>query len=166
MPAPKGHPLWPSLEKFRKPKIFETPEDLLETAVQYFQWCTDNPMIKRDFIRSGPKGGEIVDIKTDRPFLIEGFCNFAGITTKTFDNYSKKKEYENYFQVCHAIREVIFRQNLEGGLVGGFNAMLVARKLGIADKLESKVDDKRKEVDELFPKDDELTDENVKTDKP
>lgn len=166
MAAPKNHPLWPSKEKFRKPKIFETPEDLLEAAIDYFSWCKDNPLIKKDFIRSGPKGGTIVDIPTDRPYLIEDFCNHAGITVQTFDNYSKKSEYENYFEVCNVIRQTIFGQNLSGGLAGGFNPMLVARKLGIADKLESKVDERRKEIDDLFPPNEELTDENVKTDKP
>jgi hypothetical protein len=166
MPAPKGHPLWPSKEKFINPKIFTTPEDLLDTAIQYFQWCDDNPLIKKDFVRGGENAGDIVDLETDRPYLIEGFCNFAGITTQTFDNYSKSKGYEKFFGVSRAIRDTIFRQNLEGGLVGGFNAMLVARKLGIQDKIQSIIDDRRKEIDDLFPPEEELKDDNVKTDKP
>lgn len=166
MAAPKNHPLWPSKEKFRKPKIFETPEDLLSTAIQYFQWCDQNPLVKKDFVRGGESAGTIVDLETYRPYLIEGLCNFAGITVQTFDNYSKKKEYENYFEVCRVIRDTIFRQNLEGGLVGGFNAMLVARKLGIQDKIQSIIDDRRKEIDDLFPPEEELKDDNVKTDKP
>ncbi len=44
--------------------------------------------------------------------------------------------------------------------------MLVARKLGIQDRVQSIIDDKRKEIDDLFPPDEELIDENVKTDKP
>lgn len=167
MPAPKGHPLWPDPEKFRNPKIFKEPEDLLEAAIQYFQWCSNNPLIKKDFIRSGESAGTIVDLETDRPYLIEGFCNYVGITTQTFDNYSKKKEYEKFFGVCRAIRETIFRQNLEGGLSGGFNAMLVARKLGIQDKIQSVIDDKRKEIDDLFPTEEELTEKkDESTDKP
>lgn len=167
MAAPKGHSLWPSKEKFRKPKKFETPDDLLDAAIDYFKWCKEHPIYINDFVRSGPKAGKIVKIPTDRPFLIEGFCLHAGMTVQSFEHYTKKPAYENYFEVSHAIRDTIFNQNLEGGYTGGFNPMLVARKLGIREMIDNRIDDQRKSVDELFPPDDELMEgENIDSDKP
>jgi len=133
MPAPKGHPLWGNP---CKPKIFQSPEELRDMAEGYFQWCAENPMVKNDFIKSGQNAGDIVEIPIERPFSIEGFCNYANITVQTFRNYEKGEGYETYFPVCTHIRQVIDSQHFEGGMVGNFNANIVTRKLNLAEKQE------------------------------
>jgi hypothetical protein len=62
------------------------------------------------------------------------------IDTQTFYNYaSGKKEYETYFDICTRIRNIIDSQHFEGGMAGTFNAGIVTRKLGLAEKTNNEV---------------------------
>ena len=120
-----------------RPRKFKDPEELAEAADDYFQWCDDNPWIKKDFVRGGPSAGEIVDLPTQRPYTIEGLCMYLKITRETFDNYSKQPPYANFFDICIYIRTKIDAQYLEGGMAGAFNANIVAMKLGLQQKIQS-----------------------------
>lgn len=131
MPAPKGHKRWGNP---CNPKIYKTPEDLWAAAVDYFKWCEANPWIKNDFIRGGESAGQIVELKTSRPYTIERFCIHAGITIQTFINYSSRKGYETFFEISSHIRQIIRTQKFEGAAVGVFNHAIIARDLGLVDK--------------------------------
>jgi hypothetical protein len=143
MGAPKGHPKWGNPIK---PKIFETPEDLWSSACSYFEWCDENPWIKKDFIKSGDMAGKIVDIEIQRPYTLEGMCNFLNISLQTFYNYESKEEYKTYFEIATRIRKIIYNQKFEGAAVGAFNANIIARDLGLADKQDHKVQITKKRV--------------------
>lgn len=132
MPAPKGHPLWGNP---LNPKLYD-PETLWLAACEYFEWCNQNPCEKQDFIKGGEFAGQIVKLKIERPYSIEGMCNHLNITRETFDNYSKKEGYETFFYTCKCIRQIIDSQHFEGGMVGAFNANIVTRKLGLVEKAE------------------------------
>ena len=148
MPAPKGHPRWGNP---LNPKLY-TPEGLWEEACKYFDWANKNPWHKieqtkqpqrlpqnYDKAKHGSISAflkQVVKIPVQRPYTIEGLCNFLNISVDTFLNYSNKAGYETYFGVSARIREVINNQQLEGGLVGAFDSGIVARKLGLADKKE------------------------------
>ena len=132
MPAPKGHPLWGNP---LNPKKYE-PEELWLKACQYFEWCKENPWKKQDFVKGGDSAGMIVELKTERPFSLEGLCIYLNISTDTFSNYSKLEGYETYFGVCRYIRQIIDNQHFEGGMVGTFNANIVTRKLGLVEKAD------------------------------
>jgi hypothetical protein len=129
MPAPKGHPLWGNPLKPKK----LTPEELWEGAVNYFQWCNDNPWIKKDWVG---KDAMEVDREVQRPYSISGLCIFLNISDDTFQNYCKVEGYETYFGICAHIKKTIDTQHFEGGMVGAFNANIVTRKLGLAEKQE------------------------------
>ena len=130
MPAPKGHKLWGNP---CKPKLYQ-PDELWDKAVEYFEWCDSTPWYRNEF---NAKVGDIIEIPTQRPYSIEAFCIFANMTADTFNNYSKKEGYETYFGVCSHIRKIIDSQHFEGGMVGAFNANIVTRKLGLAEKVEN-----------------------------
>lgn len=135
MPAPKGHPLWGNP---LNPKKY-TPDGLWDKFCEYLQYCKENPVIKEDFISGGQRAGEIIELKSDQPLCIEEFCNFADISTITFFNYTKTEGYETFFNVCQRIRQVIDSQHFRGGMAGIFNANIVTRKLGLAEKNESNI---------------------------
>lgn len=120
-----------------KPKRFETPETFLTEANKYFEWVKANPWIKKDFIKSGQDAGKIVEIETQRPYTIEGLCLFLGINYQTFLNYEKDEKYKDYFEAFAYVRGIVDNQHLEGGYVGAFNPMLVARKLKLKEQTET-----------------------------
>jgi len=170
MGAHKGHPMW---GEPRRPKKL-TPDELWEAALNYFKWCIDNPLFEIEQTKMpqrlpanynkkahGPIKNftsQITEIPHARAFTIEGLCLFVGIDMQTYYNYASNKEtYKTYFDICARIKLVIDTQHLENGMVGIFNAGLVARKLGLADKLNS-------DLNIIFPKievKDEATKQNV-----
>ncbi|MEY2738676.1 MAG: hypothetical protein RL259_585 [Bacteroidota bacterium] len=132
MPAPKGHQLWGNP---LNPKKY-TPEELWQKSCEYFCWCNENPIYKNEAIKGGDMAGTIIDIPMQRPLSIEGLCIYLNISDETFKNYEKKEGYETFFGVCSHIRKIIDTQHFEGGMVGIFNANIVTRKLGLAEKSE------------------------------
>jgi len=102
----------------------DSPVELLSTADRYIEWCRNNPLYRHEVIRSGTKAGDIIEVPVARPYTIEGFCVFAGISIKTFNGYESGKELS--FAATH-IREAI-RQNLMEGLITGiYNTAIVSR---------------------------------------
>lgn len=130
--APIGHVKWGNPVK---PKLYE-PQDFWDKCCEYFEWVDDNPWMKNEAIKSGERVGEIIQIPTQRPYSIEGLCNYLDMSVQTFDRYSKEVDYETYWGVSLRVREIIDNQHFEGGMVGAFNANIVTRKLGLADKQE------------------------------
>ena len=134
MPAPKGNQYFKFRQTDGRHKIWETVQDF-ETALNDWEtWLKQNPLIKKDFIKSGEMAGTIIDIEVPRPATIESFCQFHGITTDTFRNYEKNDSYKDFFGVLKYAREKIENMLFEQASVNNQNAMLAARKLGLKEK--------------------------------
>ena len=138
MAAPKGNQFWKLRSKHGRDKIFSTPEILLEAAQEYFQWCDDNPWIKNEAIKSGDFAGQLVQIPTARPYTLSGLCLYLGVATQYFDDFKAalKPEDKDFSIVITHVEQAIRTQKFEGAAVGAFNANIIARDLGLADKKE------------------------------
>lgn len=112
-----------------------TPEDLLEKANEYFQWCLDNPLKQQDVVKY-KDNFEFIELNKMRPFTLDGFCNFADIVINTFKNYEKRKD---FLTVTTRVRQIIDNQQFEGAASGFLNPNIIARKLGLTDKTEHTV---------------------------
>lgn len=112
-----------------------TPELLWEEAVKYFDEISVSVWNKKEAIKSGDLAGTTMNVPTQTPMSIEGFCLFADIEHKTFLNY-EKENIGDFLQVTTRIRKIIETQQFEGATVGAFNPNIIARKLGLADKQE------------------------------
>lgn len=135
MSAPIGNDFYKRREKDgREAKL--TPEELLEAAYGYFDWCKATPMYKRETLRGGAAAGTVIKVEIDRPHTIVGLCNHIGISEKTFRNYDDKQD---YLPITTHIREVIVQNQLEGALVEAYSPNIVARVLSLADKQEHNV---------------------------
>jgi len=134
MPAPEGNQFWKNRTKDGRDKIY-TPDEILQKAHEFFQWCDENPWIKKDFVRGGESAGSIVNLPTARPYTLSGLCVFAGISMKTFQRYEKDKDFS---PIITHIKEICYTQKFEGAAVGAFNANIIARDLGLTDKSETK----------------------------
>lgn len=134
MPAPIGNEYYKIRSKDGRGKIYETPEQLVEQANEYFQFCLDTP--HKEEVAYHFQGSVITgDLNKMRAFSIEGLCNYLDITKNTFLNYEKN---EDFLHVIIRIREVIEMQQFEGAVAGFLNANIIARKLGLTEKTETK----------------------------
>lgn len=154
MAAPKGNKFWMLRSKHGRDKLFATPELLWEAACEYFQWCDENPWTTRKAIQKTvpvkvSKGKKIVTenqqqtqqevTPTSRPYSLMGLCVYLGASTRWWSNFRDdciNKEDEDFLQVIARVEETIKTQQFEGACVGAFNANIIARTLGLADKQE------------------------------
>jgi hypothetical protein len=121
-----------------RPKKIKTPNLLWKYACEYFNRIDERPFLKQDFIRGGEMAGSKVNLETIRPYTwagLEAYLIEKGIISKLKDY--KQNTYGNYdeFQpVVQAIDQIMFSQKFEGAASGAFNANIIARDLGLAEK--------------------------------
>ena len=133
MAAPNGYNYYTKRTKNGKELIYDSPEKFLSEATGYFKWCDDNPWNKKEPIKSGARIGEVIEVPVPRPYTIEGLCVHIGICVKTFYNYENRKEFS---PIISHIREVVRQNQIEGAIIGIYNANIISRILGYADKQE------------------------------
>jgi hypothetical protein len=148
MSAPKGNRFWKLRSKHGRDKLFATPELLWEAACEYFEWCKENPWIKVEQSKSPQKPVQnketkewafplaTVNMPTERPLTVTGLCLYLDCNVKYFNDFKKnlKEKDKDFSPVITRIEETIYTQKFEGAAVGVFNANIIARDLGLADK--------------------------------
>lgn len=146
MGAPKGNNFWELRSKHGADKLFATPELMWEAACEYFEYCIDNPWVKVEQTKSPGKpfkdlNGEItwpdslVEVPTSKPFTLTGLCLYLGCSSGYFRTF-KLTASKDFLAIVARIEETIFTQQFEGASVGAYNANIIARSLGLADKTE------------------------------
>ncbi len=104
------------------------PETLESKFEEYKVWTKQNPVYHNKVSVGG-----IIPVPTERPLTIVGFCSYAGISKDTFRNYEHQEE---FFDLLARVRETIEADQLEGALVGIYDAGIVARVLHLADRTD------------------------------
>lgn len=122
-----------------KQKYIESPEKLWELFCEYVKHEKNSPMFRRDYVG---RDGDARDTPLEVPITFEGFeCYLADkdIISDLGDYESNKGgAYSSYSTIIKRIRKNCYAHNFKGAAVGLFNANLIARKLGLTDKSESK----------------------------
>jgi hypothetical protein len=130
-----------------KHKYIETPEVMAQLFEDYKNECKTNPRRKHVFVgKDGTSDYELLE----RPLTIEGFRVYCydkiGCVKQYFDNPDKR--YNEYITICSHIREVIRRDQIEGGMVGQYNPSITQRLNGLKESIE------QTNIEQpLFPKD-------------
>lgn len=130
-----------------KHKYIETPEVMAQLFDDYKNECKTNPRKKHVFVgKDGTSDYELLE----RPLTIEGFRVYCydkiGCVKQYFDNPDKR--YNEYITICSHIREVIRRDQIEGGMVGQYNPSITQRLNGLKESIE------QTNIEQpLFPKD-------------
>lgn len=135
MAAPAGNKFWQNRSKHGREKLFASPELLWNAAEEYFQWCDDNPWLKKELLKSGPDAGKLVDIPTARPYTLTAMLLYMGASEEWWREF-KKANHDGFLGVITEIEQVIYSQKFEGAAVGAFNANIIARDLGLKEKSE------------------------------
>lgn len=139
MAPPKGNKYWMLRSKHGRDKLFSTPELLWEAACEYFQWCDENPWSTRKEITKNKKQKELQVSPISRPYSLMGLCVYVGASAswwREFRSNCAKKNKNDFLAVIARIEGIINTQQFEGACVGAFNANIISRTLGLADKKE------------------------------
>ena len=152
MAAPKQNAFWKLRSKHGRDRLFETPQLLLEAAFEYFKWCDENPWYKIEQLKKpvvkmvGKKKTyeTTVKIPTQRPYSLSGFAIYCEASESFWREFKRQQEAkkdqlsQDFLTVIRAVEEIITTQQFEGATVGAFNASIIARKLGLSEKVEAK----------------------------
>lgn len=120
------------LAKIGRPRKF-TPETLAAKFEEYRAYHPTRRRYINEVIRSGERAGEIVQVPVQPPMSLISFVLFAGITFEGWDNYCKREE---FFEVTTHIRKEIEGDQVDGAAVGQYNQNIIARLVGLSDKLQ------------------------------
>lgn len=130
-----GQPLWQiashKLKSQRgRPRIFESPDDMLEAALDYFQWADDNPLIEEKAFQF--QGAAVMaDLNKLRPYTIKAFLLHAGFSNQSWSDYRNRPEFSG---VMEFIDDTVRTQKFDGAVAGLMNPNIIARDLGLSDK--------------------------------
>jgi hypothetical protein len=149
MAPPKGNQFWKLRSKHGRNYLFENPDALWAAACEYFQWCDDNPFIKAEAktVNIGDYQSviKIAELPVMRPYTMHGltiyldcgivyFEQFEKLLKEKIEKDSSDQKSNDFSLVCTRIREIIYEQKFTGAASGFFNASIIGRDLGLADK--------------------------------
>lgn len=128
-----------------KNKYIETPEKMYQLFEKYKSKIHENPRYQYQL----DKTGKIVPVPLRVPLTFEGFyvyCyNEIGCIDQYFEN--RDKRYSEYVAICSRIKKEIRQDQIEGGMVGQYNASITQRLNNLIDKQQHEV----KMEQPLFP---------------
>lgn len=154
MAAPLGNKFWQLRSTHGRDQLFADPQLLLKACEEYFQWVDDHPWIKKEQLKKSYVDPEtkktvyLADIPTATPYTIQGLCRYLQTNHMWFNQFEEaltKKDDQTSKDlsiILAHVRDVIYQQKFEGAAVGAFNANIIARDLGLADKKEQRDVDK------------------------
>lgn len=162
-----GNDFWKVRSKHGRDQLFETPELMWETAIEYFDWCKKNPLYKLEQGKviqttTNKKGQKIqkcdlVGIPTSQPFSMIGFRLYIGASSGYLTNFKhklrtvlsdqppagtteeQKQRAADFLSIITQIEDICFKQKLDGAMVGAYNASIVARDLGLREGIDNQV---------------------------
>jgi hypothetical protein len=113
-----------------RPLRFETPEDLENLLIEYLQWVEANPLYE---LKAFGSGLTLRMPKMRAPSVL-GFRAWSRTSSAVWDRYSDK---DGYKDVIKDFEDMVFATNFEGAAAGLLSAAIIARKLGLSDKVET-----------------------------
>lgn len=136
MAAPKNNQFWKNRSTHGREMLFASPELLWAAATEYFNWCDSHPWYNVEGIKSGDMAGTLMKVPTAIPYTITGFQLYVHASESFWRDF-KAANHEDFSSVIGEIEQTIYSQKFTGASVGAFNANIIARDLGLADKTEN-----------------------------
>lgn len=114
-----------------KHKYIETPEKLYELFEEY-----KGNLKPREIQKATPKG--VVSEWHTPPLTMAGFevyCFSKGLTVEHYFR-NTNDSYNDYCGICSRIKKEIRQDQIEGGMVGQYNASITQRLNGLTEKTD------------------------------
>lgn len=115
----EGNQFWRMRASSGAPRKYETPEALAADCEEYFQ--------RRDAMEMN---------KQPLPYTLASLCLFLDITQKTWHEWANDRD--DLSDVITRVTETIRDQKMVGAMVGSYNHNIIARDLGLVDKIDTK----------------------------
>lgn len=116
----------------RKP-TFASADELLAACCEYFEWVEDNPLYEtKAFAYQGDV--TLTQVPKMRAMTIGGLCMFLDVTTTAWHAW---RDSEQFSAVVAIVNDAIREQKFTGAAADLLNANIIARDLGLTDKVET-----------------------------
>jgi hypothetical protein len=128
-----GNRFWHMRSTHGRPRLYDNAADLEADCAAYFDWVEQNPRYREEvsFFQGVPTH---TNVALRRVSSIGGLCLHLGIDNDTWLNW--RKERPDLKDVIARADLAIATDQLEGGMAGEYNGVIVSRVLGLADKSE------------------------------
>lgn len=134
MAAPLGNRFWEARSSHGAKPKFETPEKLFDACCEYFAWVEDNPLQEeKGFAFQGKVSKE--NFTKMRAMTLDGLHIFLDINSDTWHDWRNNRK--DLSEVIQRVEKIIRTQKFAGAAADLLNANIIARDLGLADKLEA-----------------------------
>ena len=116
-------------------KYIKTPEKMWELFEGYRKEVKENPRTKHVFVG---KDGASESERLERPLTMEGFKEYCYDKIGCVEQYFTNQDgaYTDYLGICSHIKNIIRRDQIEGGMVGQYNPSITQRLNNLTDKQE------------------------------
>ena len=119
-----------------RPKHIPTPEKMWELFDGYRTWCKSTPRYSYSL---STKTGEATAIPLERPLTQVGFRTYAADKECSVQDYFANTDgrYSEYTTICSRIEEAIRMDQIEGGMVGQYNASITQRLNNLTERVDT-----------------------------
>ena len=118
-----------------KHKYIETPQKMWDLFEAYKKQTKEKPRTKIEYVG---KDGLRVKTPLETPLTMEGFENYVarqGLNQELSHYFSNKDNaYSEYLAICSRVKAEIRQDQIEGGMVGQYNASITQRLNNLAEK--------------------------------
>ena len=125
-------------KKVGRPRIIESPEQLLELFKRYVTHTKNEPFNVVDWV--GARAVEVIRQK-EKPLTMEGlnvFCFELGYMVSMKDIFANSKDkFPNFSSICSHIREKIRLDQIAGGMSGIYNPSITQRLNNLTERTET-----------------------------
>lgn len=130
-----GNRFWEARSSHGRSPLFETPDQLWEACLEYFEWVADNPMKAVELVKHQGIGIQH-EVPLMRNMSEDGLKIFLDISNQTWANYKSKPD---FLEITEKVVAVIRTHKMDGAVTGMFKESIIARELGLADKQDVQV---------------------------
>jgi len=118
-----------------KPKLIESPEVLHELFKAYYKETKEQPRLKHTFVG---KDGKSEFERLERPLTMEGFRVYAFENASCIKHYFDNTDgrYNEYGTICSHIKDIIRRDQIEGGMAGQYNPSITQRLNNLTERTD------------------------------
>lgn len=134
MPPPAGNQFWKQRSKHGRDVIFSDPDKLWESCCEYFEWCDNNPLKSYEY---NGKDAIKCDLEFMRAYTWQGLALFLDCDARTIKSLQTK---DDFLYIFSRIEQTIFSQKFTGAAAGLLKENIIARELGLVEKVESKAE--------------------------